>query len=110
MAQLLKLRLVEGNDTTVALTATRNGEPIVLASGVGLELYLKTTQYQDDDDAITLTRAGGEITVTDAADGEAEASIDGSLIVTSLTFWRFDVIETGARHTVLYGDLEVADV
>ena len=110
MAQLLKLRLVEGNDTTVTLTATRDAAPLNLVSGVGLELYLKTTEYEADADAIVLTRSGGEIVVTDEDAGEAEAVIDGSLVTTGLTFWRYDVIETGARHTVLYGPLEVVNV
>lgn len=110
MAQLLKLRLVERNDDTVTLTATRSGNPINLVDGVGLELYLKVTEYQADADAICLTREGGQIVVTDAAAGRAEAIIDGTLLTTDLTFWRYDVIDGGARHTVMYGVLEVTGV
>jgi len=110
MAQLLKLRLVERNDVTVTLTASRDGQPVNLDGGVVLEMYLKTTEYQDDADAVVLTDAGGQITVTNAAAGIAEAVIDGSLITPALTFWRYDLLDGGARHTVLYGPLEVINV
>lgn len=110
MAQLLKLRLVERNDITVELTATRDGQPVNILDGMGLELYLKTTEYQSDVDAIKLTREGGEITVTSASEGIAEAVIDGTHITPELTFWRYDLLDGGARHTVLYGPLEVINV
>jgi hypothetical protein len=107
--QLLKLRLVEGNDDVVALTATRDGQPINL-TGVALEVYLKTTEYEADADALLLSSGGGQITVTDAAAGLSEAVVDGTLIVPELTWWRYDVIESGARHTVSGGPLEVINV
>ncbi|GIH26066.1 hypothetical protein Aph01nite_43760 [Acrocarpospora phusangensis] len=109
MAQLLKLRLIEGNDDTVELAITRNGAAVPLADA-DIELLLKTTEYQTDDDAVLLSRDGGEITVTDADAGLAEATLDGSLITADLTWWRCDVIDAGARHTALYGDLEVTNV
>lgn len=110
MAQLLKLTLVERNDVTVELAATRSAMPVAIDDGADLELYLKTTEYQDDADAIVLTRDDGEIVVTNAAAGMAEATIDGTLITPDLTFWRYDLIDGGARHTVLYGPLEVVNV
>jgi hypothetical protein len=84
--------------------------PVAIDDGADLELYLKTTEYQDDSEAIVLTRDHGEITVTNPAAGMAEATIDGSLVVPELTFWRYDLIDGGARHTVLYGPLQVINV
>lgn len=109
MGQLAKLRLIEGNDVTVYLDLTKNAAEADLSTA-GIELLLKTTEYQDDADAVVLTRTGGQIEVTDAVAGEAEATIDGSLVTHDLTWWRVDVIDAGARKTALYGDLEVTNV
>lgn len=110
MAQLLKLRLIERNDDTVVIVATRDSVPIPLVTGVDLELYLKTTEYQADAEATVLTSLAGQIEVIDETAGIAEATIDGSLITSDLTFWRVDVLETGARSTLLHGTLEVANI
>jgi len=110
MAQLLKVRLIEGNDDSIILAATRGGLPIPLGDEDELELYLKTTEHQSDSDAILLTRGGGQIVTVNAGVGLAEAIIDGSHIVPELTFWRYDLVESGARRTLLYGPLEVVNV
>lgn len=109
MGQLAKLRLIEGNDTVVHLDLTKNATEADLTTAE-VELYLKTTEYEADADAVAFTRAGGEIAVTDAVAGEAEATIDGTLVTSDLTWWRVDVIDAGARKTALYGDMEVINV
>lgn len=109
MAELRTLTLTEGNDEAVSITARVDGEVYDL-TGKTLEMYIKTDANQDDDDADLLSSGGGEIVATDADGGVAEVSIPGEMLTTDKTFWRYDVVDSGARHTILYGPLHLNNV
>lgn len=109
MAELRTLTLTEGNDEAISITARVDGEAYDLTSKT-LELYIKTDANQDDEDAELLSSGGGEIVATDAEGGVAEVSIPGEALTADKTFWRYDVIDSGARHTIMYGPLHLNNV
>lgn len=109
MSTKLKLKLREGNNESIVLSAAVNGEPRNI-TGRLLEVYIKVDANQDDADADRLASDNGCITVTDGLGGVAELSVPGSVLTPDKTFWRYDVIDGNTRKTHVYGPLEVANI
>lgn len=107
--QTQDITLMEHNDETLDVTITKNGSALNL-TGYTIEAYLKATSATADADATTekLSTTTGEITITNAATGQAEIAIPAvDLADTTHTFWRLDVVNAGKRNTVFSGKVTV---
>lgn len=116
MAQQQDIILNENNDENVNVTITTNnpvaGTALNLA-GMSLEAYLKPSKTTSDTDASVWkgTSVGGQITVTDTANGKVTISIPASAVTLTHQWWRLDVLSSGGlRKTAVYGVVTVNDL
>jgi hypothetical protein len=115
VAQELALTLNENNDEEILAVLTTNqpadDTPLDL-TGMTLEAYLKVSAATSDVDGSTWkgTSGGGDITVTDAANGEVSVMVPAASITTAMKWWRLDILDGGLRKTALYGDVTVTDL
>lgn len=112
--QAVALALPQFNDVTVNLTITTGTAPNIAAlnlTGAEVDVFLKTAPGVSDSDPSTtkLSTTGGQITITNARDGQAQCVIASSLLQSTeaFTFWRCDVVIGGLRNTAMYGDVRV---
>ncbi|SEF34398.1 hypothetical protein SAMN05421837_107369 [Amycolatopsis pretoriensis] len=115
MATQQAITLNESNDENVKLIITTNvptaGTALDL-TGMSLEAFVKPTRATADSDGAVWkgTTTGGQVVITDAANGKATVSIPGSALTTTQTWWRVDVLSGGLRKTAIYGALTVTDL
>jgi hypothetical protein len=115
MATSTALSLNENNDETVRVTITTNqpsaGTPLNL-TGMTLEAFLKPTSATADTASGVWkgTSAGGDITITDAANGKVAIAIPAAAVTVSQGWWRLDVLSGVLRKTAVYGLLTVTDL
>lgn len=116
MASNVPLSLNENNDEDIALTITTNvptaGTALNL-TGDTLEVYLKTGASTADTDPSTFkgSTGTGEIVVTSAIGGLATVSLPHAAVLTTVKFWRVDVINgSGLRKTAVFGAVTVLDL
>jgi hypothetical protein len=115
MATSAPLTLNENNDEVVRVTITTNqpsaGTPLDL-TGMTLEAFVKPSAATSDIGAGVWkgTSTGGDITVTDAANGKVAIAIPAASVTTSQGWWRLDVLSGALRKTAAYGPLTVVDL
>jgi hypothetical protein len=103
--QQATLSLAEFNDETLDIALTSNGSPLNLTSAT-INMLFKTQAGTPDDDALTLSSAGGSpaITITNASGGLITVAIpNGDLQAETYNFYRIDVVFSGLQNTALYG-------
>lgn len=115
MAEKRDLTLNENNDEEILATLTTNQPTAGTAlnlTGKTLEAFLKVSASTSDTDGATWkgTSAGGQVTVTNAANGEVTISVPASAITTSMAWWRLDVLSGALRKTALYGTVTVTNL
>lgn len=107
------LRLFEGSDPLVTLTFTVDGGPYDFTGNDDVELWVKNSVKDADDDArFVYRRTSGEITVPDpATDGVLQVQFDaGDLDEPGVYRWRVDVLRNGKREILGSHPLHVEDV
>lgn len=115
MATNAALSLNENNDEVIRVTITTNqpsaGTPLDL-TGMTLEVYVKPSAATADTGAGVWkgTSTGGDITITDAANGKVAIAVPAADVTTSQGWWRLDVLNAGLRKTAAYGALTVLDL
>lgn len=103
--QQATLALAEFNDETLAIALTDNSSPIDLTTAT-VNMLFKTAAGTPDDDALTLSSAGGSpaITITNPSGGLISVAIpNGDLQTEQYSFFRIDVVFSGLQNTALYG-------
>lgn len=112
MAADVGLELNQGNDETIELTLTSNGDPLDLGTATDIELRIKARAGTDDEDAsVILLTVGDGLTITDAADGVLVADIPAAALATpGARWWRIDATVAGRRRTAMSGPLWVKDM
>lgn len=112
MAQNVPITLNEDNAEDIQVSISTNvpsdGTALDL-TGLTVESYLKTAATSADTDSSTWkgSTATGEITVTNAPNGELTVSIPGAAVATAKGWWRVDILASGKRKTAVYGTVTV---
>lgn len=110
MATATRLIVCQGNDPTVDITVSSEGEPLSL-SGLDVELWIKPSAATDDaDDAVTTLTLDDGLALGSAVGTLVAVIPDAALSTPGERFWRLDVLQSGARTTVMYGPLVITDV
>jgi hypothetical protein len=115
VAEKVDLTLNENNDEEILATLVTNQpapDTALNLTGKTLEAFLKASAATSDADGSTWkgTSGGGQITVTNAANGAITVAVPASAITTSMKWWRVDVLSGALRKTALYGDVTVTDL
>ena len=107
------LSVTQGNHTTidVAITDSDTGGPYDL-TGVTVEVYLKATAGQADNDAGTiLLTSPSNIQINSAVNGTCTVTIIAANLPTAgRRWWRLDCVASGQRRTVMFGPMYVTAV
>lgn len=107
--------LAEFNDETIAASITQGGNPKDI-TGFTLEAYLKPARGTADTapGVVKLSTATGEITITNASQGQANIVIAAADLLSTndtYTFWRLDCIDTGSkRNTAIFGVVTITQL
>jgi hypothetical protein len=100
----------EFNDESWDFTITSASNPFNI-TGLTIEAYFKTAAGVSDTDPSTvkLSTATGDITITDGPNGKGTVSLPSTDLQPgdNLTFYRLDIIQSGKRHTALYGKVGI---
>lgn len=106
------LREANDEDIDVTLTTNRPAPDTALnLTGLTLQAFLKpSAATADGDPSVWQGTSAAEITITNAAAGQASIAIPASAVTTAKKWWRIDVISAGRRKTALYGDVAVTDL
>lgn len=104
-----ELTLYEANNEVANVTIYEEGTDTPQdLTGATVEIYLKASASATDASATKLSTATGEITITDAADGEVTVVFPAQSA--GVTWWRIDAVISGQRRTAAYGRLIVVDM
>lgn len=115
MANNVGITLNENNDEDIDIVVTTNQPAdgtIVDLTGLTLEAFLKTSAQVGDADPTTWkgSTVTSEITLTDPTNGKASISIPSTAVITTMHWWRVDVISGGKRKTGAFGSVAVVDL
>jgi hypothetical protein len=116
LATQFPLTLNENNDEDIAIKITTNDPEDNTAldlTGDSLEVFLKVSAGTSDTDPSSFkgSTGTGEITITDAVNGRATVSLPHTAVVTTMKWWRVDVIDSGGlRKTAVFGSVTVIDL
>lgn len=116
MSQERDITLNENNDEKVNFALTTNvptTNTVLDLTGMSLEMYLKPNKGTADTAGGVWkgTSAGGDLVVTDAANGLCYAVIPAASVTTTQGWYRVDVISSGGkRKTSVYGVVTVNDL
>jgi hypothetical protein len=108
-----RLFVPEDNEVELLYTVVKtDGKPMDLTAVSEIEFYIKASRDTDDAAAVVLTKTDNDITVDNpATNGSGVVTIPGNAIATPGVRWyRLDVIFSGARRTVKFGNLVIQDV
>jgi hypothetical protein len=116
VATAAMIRAEQGNQVIIDLDPVWLGNRAYDLTGITLTAYVKASDLVPDDDpsvaVITATPGpNGVVAVTDAPNGLATLTINGSVIPDPGTlFWHIDATDgTGAVGTIAYGPLYVEE-
>ena len=112
MATSQPITLNNNNDEDIDATITTNvpvpGTTLNI-TGFTIEAYFKTTAATSDTDPSTWkgSTATSGVTITDGPNGKISIAIPAASVVTSVGWYRVDVISAGKRKTAVYGTVAV---
>lgn len=115
MATNQAITLNENNDENVKVTITTNvptDGTILDITGKTIEAYLKPSKATADTDGAVWkgSSATSGVTITDAENGKATVSIPAASVLTTMGWWRVDVLSGVLRKTAIYGPVTVVDL
>jgi len=115
MATNQAISLNEKNDENVKVTITTNvptDGTILDITGKTIEAFLKPSKATDDADGAVWkgSTATTGVTITDAPNGKCTVSIPAASVLTTMGWWRVDVLSGGLRKTAIYGTVTVVDL
>lgn len=105
--QQATLALAEFNDETLDIALTSSSSALDLTSAT-VNMLLKTAAGTPDNEALTLSSAGGSpaITITNAPGGLITVAIPNMDLQAEIySFYRIDVVFSGLQNTALYGPI-----
>lgn len=110
--QEVDIVLAEYNDDTLNLSLTSGGSAYDITD-LELDMYLKA-KAGDADNAGTTTKLStttGEITITNASQGQATVAIpNADLQASAYTFYRVDVVNDSKKNTAIYGKVAITSL
>jgi hypothetical protein len=115
VANNIALTLNENNDEDVIVTIKTNvpvDNTVLNLTGTTVEAFLKQSASISDTDASTWkgSSAGSGVALTDPTNGICTVSIPAASVLTSMHWWRVDVISAGKRKTAVFGAVSVQDL
>lgn len=115
MATSQGISLNESNDENIKVTITTNvptDGTVLDLTGKTVEAFLKPSKATADGDGAVWkgSSATTGVTVTDAVNGKCTVSVPAASVLTTMTWWRVDVLSGGLRKTAIYGTVTVVDL
>jgi len=111
----VSLRLLQVNDETLQAIVYQDTQPPRttrqdLTGVTAITLIVKATRETPDGQGVTLTLAGGDITITDQAQGELLIEVPAVFLTDAGQRWfRLDLVRGGHNRTAAMGYLQTID-
>lgn len=115
MATSQAITLNENNDENVKVIVTTNvptDGTVLDISAKTVEAYLKPNKATADTDPAVWkgSTATTGVTITDGPNGKCTVSVPAASVLTTMGWWRVDVLSGALRKTAVYGTVTVVDL
>lgn len=110
--QEVDITLAEFNDESLTVTITSGGGPFNV-TGLTMEMYLKANAGDSDTAPSTVKlTTPTDITIVDGPNGIVNVAIPNADLQPGdvVGFYRYDILQSGKRHTALYGKVGVTQL